>query len=143
MYEACYKIFPDVDIAILSAAVADYTPVQSFENKIKKTDEELNIKLKKTKDILKSLGEIKKQNQLLVGFALETENVLENAQKKLSSKNADIIFANTCSSENPAFNVDENELIVIHKNGNTKTLGKHKKYILAEKIVDEIISVLK
>jgi phosphopantothenoylcysteine decarboxylase/phosphopantothenate--cysteine ligase len=143
MYEACYKIFPDVDMAILSAAVADYTPMQSFENKIKKTDEELNIKLKKTKDILKSLGEIKKQNQLLVGFALETENVLENVQKKLSSKNADVIFANTCSSENPAFNVDENELVVIHKNGNTKTLGKHKKYILAEKIVDEIISVLK
>jgi phosphopantothenoylcysteine decarboxylase/phosphopantothenate--cysteine ligase len=143
MYDACVKYFGEVDLAVLSAAVADYTVENVATSKIKKENDNLVLHLAKTKDILKTLGEQKKAHQLLVGFALETENVIENAYKKLLLKNADIIFANISSAENPAFNVDENELIVISKDGISKSLGKHKKYILAEKIVDEIADQLK
>lgn len=139
MYNECVQIFPEVDIAILSAAVADYTPTNFSSSKIKKSDDEIILQLTKTKDILKTLGTLKQQHQILVGFALETDNVIENAKHKLYSKNADIIFANSCSKENPAFNVDENELIVIYKNAKVENLGKHKKQILAEMIVDRIL----
>ncbi|GIV29607.1 MAG: hypothetical protein KatS3mg028_0673 [Bacteroidia bacterium] len=110
MYQKCVELFPAMDIAVLSAAVADYTPVQVSGEKIKKSDDEIIITLKKTKDILKSLGEMKQKHQLLAGFALETSNLIENAQKKLYSKNADVVFGNICSAENPAFNAEENEL---------------------------------
>lgn len=135
MYEASIKIFPETDIAILSAAVADYTPIYPSSSKIKKIEDTLSIPLQKTKDILATLGKQKRPEQLLIGFALETEDVLNNAQKKLQSKNVDIIFANICSEENPAFYVDENELIMVTSH-QTIPLGKHQKYILAEKIVD-------
>lgn len=143
MYQKCVELFPKMDIAVLSAAVADYTPVQVSNEKIKKSDDNMIITLKKTKDILKSLGEMKQKHQLLAGFALETNNLIENARKKLISKNADIIFANVCSAENPAFNTDENELVAVFKNNTTKHLGKHPKHILAEKIVNEIIIMIK
>ncbi len=142
MFNECVKVFPEMHGAILAAAVADYTPVAMTNEKIKKTENTFQLTLQKTKDILKTLGTQKRQNQLLAGFALETNNVIENAIKKLTSKNADVIFANHCSDENPAFNVDENELIVVYKNKEVKNLGKHKKYILAEKIVDEIAQLL-
>ncbi|GIV27283.1 MAG: phosphopantothenoylcysteine decarboxylase [Bacteroidia bacterium] len=142
MYDACVEIFPNMNAAILAAAVADYTPVSMADEKIKKTDDIFQITLKKTKDILKTLGELKRKEQLLVGFALETNNVIQNAQKKLVNKNADMIFANQCTEENPAFNVEENELILLKKNNEIKNLGKHKKFKLAEKIVDEIVIAL-
>lgn len=142
MYDECLQLFSQIDIAILSAAVADYAPIHISGEKIKKRDDKLTVQLKKTKDILKTLGERKQEHQVLAGFALETENVIENAVKKLHSKNADIIFANVCSKDNPAFNVDENEIIVVYKNGTVKNLGKHKKYVLAQKIVDEVIRLL-
>lgn len=142
MYDACVKHFTEVDIAVLSAAVADYTIENAATSKIKKENDNLVLHLIKTKDILKTLGEQKKSHQLLVGFALETENIIENAYKKLISKNADIIFANISSAENPAFNVDENELFIVSKDGNSRSLGRHKKYILAEKIVDEIFKCI-
>ncbi len=138
MYNECIRLFPESDVAILAAAVADYTPVNIADKKIKKNEDTFIIELKKTKDILKSLGEIKKPHQLLIGFALETDNLIENATKKIKTKNADIIFANECSKKNPAFNADENELIAIYKDGTIKNLGKHKKNILAEKIIDLI-----
>lgn len=143
MYEACLNVFKEVNAAVLSAAVADYTPVRYSKNKIKKENENLIIELQKTKDILKSLGEIKSAHQILAGFALETDNVIENAEKKLLSKNADVIFANECSVSNPAFEADENEMIAIFKSGELKNLGRHKKYILAEKIADELVVLLK
>lgn len=143
MHKVCTDIFPKVDIAVLSAAVADYMPVQVSDEKIKKTDDEMIIALRKTKDILKSLGEMKQKHQLLAGFALETSHLIENAQKKLYSKNADVVFANICSAENPAFNAEENELTAIFRNGEIKNLGKNKKHILAEKIVDEITLLMK
>ncbi|GAB4447795.1 MAG: bifunctional phosphopantothenoylcysteine decarboxylase/phosphopantothenate--cysteine ligase CoaBC [Bacteroidia bacterium] len=138
MYNECTRLFPESDVAILAAAVADYTPVNIADKKIKKNEDTFIIELKKTKDILKSLGEIKKSHQLLIGFALETDNLIENATKKIKTKNADIIFANECSEKNPAFNADENELIAIYKDGTIKNLDKHKKNILAEKIIDLI-----
>ncbi len=142
MYNECINIFPLVDISILAAAVADYTPINTSSEKIKKSSEEIMIHLKQTKDILKTLGEQKKERQLLIGFALETNNTIENAEKKLLLKNADIVFANTCSEKNPAFNAEENELILIKKNGDIKNLGKHTKYILAEKVADEIATLI-
>ena len=142
MYQHCCHLFQLVDIAILAAAVADYTIVQPSVQKIKKQDE-WTLHLKKTNDILKTLGAIKQTHQLLVGFALETENVIENARQKLLSKNADILFANICSAENPAFNADENELFLLNTHGEVKLLGKHKKHILAEKIVEELAHALK
>lgn len=136
MFEQCVQIFPEMDIAILSAAVADYTPVLTNKEKIKKSDETFVLKLQKTKDILKALGEQKQKHQLVIGFALETENLIENAKKKLLNKNADLIFANWCSADNPAFNEDINELTAIFKDGETSNLGTCKKTVLAEKIVD-------
>lgn len=142
MFNECIKFFPEMHGAILAAAVADYTPVARTNEKIKKTEDTFQLTLQKTKDILKTLGTQKRQDQLLAGFALETNNVIENAIKKLTSKNADVIFANHCSDKNPAFNADENELIVVYKNKEVKNLGKHKKYLLAEKIADEIVQLL-
>ncbi|MCX7728266.1 MAG: phosphopantothenoylcysteine decarboxylase [Bacteroidia bacterium] len=142
MFDVCVKLFTDVDMAVLAAAVADYTPIQFSTVKIKKEDGEMTLHLKKTPDILKTLGEQKKQNQILAGFALETNCLIENAQKKLTSKNADVIFANICSEENPAFHVDENEIVALFKNNQMKKLGKNKKYILAEKMVDELVMLL-
>lgn len=143
MFDVCVEIFPQTQIAILTAAVSDYAPVTIAPEKIKKTEDIFQITLKKTKDILKTLGDLKKSEQLLIGFALETNNVIENAQKKLISKNADMILANECSPKNPAFSVEENELIILKPNNEIIKLGKHKKYVLAEKIVDEITNIIK
>ncbi len=142
MYQECVNTFPKVDIAILSAAVADYAPLSVSTTKIKKDNDEIILPLTKTKDILKTLGSSKQSHQLLVGFALETNNVIQNAKSKLDSKNADIIFANVCSESNPAFNVDENELVAVYPDGNIENIGKHKKWILAEKVVDIIVKYM-
>ncbi len=95
MADECISLFPWCDIAILSAAVADFTPASVKDRKIKKTDNELVIKLKPTTDIALSLGKIKKPSQFLAGFALETDNELENAREKLTRKNLDMIVLNS------------------------------------------------
>ncbi|MEI2750484.1 MAG: bifunctional phosphopantothenoylcysteine decarboxylase/phosphopantothenate--cysteine ligase CoaBC [Ferruginibacter sp.] len=103
MYNACTKEFADADIAIMSAAVADYTVQNPAANKIKKESENLVLELEKTKDILKALGAEKKNGQFLVGFALETNNEKENALKKLASKNADMIVLNSLNDAGAGF----------------------------------------
>jgi phosphopantothenoylcysteine decarboxylase/phosphopantothenate--cysteine ligase len=112
MYEACHNYFKNVDIAVLSAAVADYRPKNIAAQKIKKTESTFTIELEKTKDILKSLGAIKKQ-QFLVGFALETNNELEHAKRKLESKNLDLIVLNSLNDIGAGFGGSTNKVTFI------------------------------
>jgi phosphopantothenoylcysteine decarboxylase/phosphopantothenate--cysteine ligase len=117
MYVACIDEFSSADIAILAAAVADFTPSTKALQKIKKDTSDLTLELKRTKDILKTLGTLKKQNQLLVGFALETENEKTNAYSKLKAKNADLIVLNSLNDDGAGFGVDTNKVTILTKNG--------------------------
>lgn len=112
MYEAAVERFESADVAILSAAVADYRPATVAEQKLKKKATELTLQLEKTKDILAALGEMKKQ-QFLVGFALETQNELENAKTKLEKKNLDLIVLNSLNDEGAGFGVDTNKVTFV------------------------------
>lgn len=117
MYDACVEVFPAVDIAIMSAAVADYKPAKVSGLKIKKQDNTLDIQLEKTKDILAELGGHKKHGQYLVGFALETDNEEANAMKKLEGKNADMIVLNSLQDEGAGFAHDTNKVTLLTRNG--------------------------
>ncbi len=117
MYNAVTERAADMDIIIKAAAVADYTPAAVADEKIKKSEGESSIPLTRTKDILKSLGETKRDGQFICGFSMETENVLENSMKKLTAKNADMICANSLRKEGAGFGTDTNIITVITKNG--------------------------
>ena len=113
MFEAVTSRAPEMDVIIKAAAVADYTPETTADSKMKKKDGDLSIPLKRTQDILKCLGEHKKPGQILCGFSMETDNVIENSRKKLSSKNADMICANSLRTAGAGFGVDTNVITVI------------------------------
>jgi phosphopantothenoylcysteine decarboxylase / phosphopantothenate---cysteine ligase len=141
MYQAALLNFSEADIVILTAAVADYRPAVTASEKIKKKgDDGMNIELIKTKDIAAELGKIKKGNQIFVGFALETENVKENAQKKLSSKNLDFVVLNNLKDQGAGFGYDTNKITIIDKYGNSEEFSlKSKKEVafdIAHKILD-------
>jgi phosphopantothenoylcysteine decarboxylase / phosphopantothenate---cysteine ligase len=140
MYEASLKN-NDYDIAVLAAAVADFAPVTTANEKIKKGDELPDIKLKKTKDILLSLGEIKTDKQVLVGFALETNNEKENAIKKLREKNADMIVLNSLKDPGAGFKNDTNKVTILKKNGLELSFETKSKELVAKDIVDSIIQL--
>jgi phosphopantothenoylcysteine decarboxylase/phosphopantothenate--cysteine ligase len=140
MLKACVDQFADADIAILSAAVADYTPTSQATEKIKKTEDRLALELTRTKDILKTLGGMKKQGQLLVGFALETSGGREYALGKLQSKNADLIVLNSLSDEGAGFGIDTNKVTIFGKDGFEKAYEKKPKQQVAEDIVDTILN---
>lgn len=140
MYNACHQIFEETDIAIMSAAVADYMPVTKAEQKIKKKDENLNLELTKTKDILKSLGEKKKAGQILVGFALETVNEKKYALEKLEKKNADMIVLNSLNDIGAGFGHDTNKVTIFQKDGNEIHFDTKSKEEVAKDIVDIIIN---
>jgi phosphopantothenoylcysteine decarboxylase/phosphopantothenate--cysteine ligase len=142
MYHAAHTYFKDVDIAILSAAVADYKPKNSASQKIKKTDAALEILLTPTKDILASLGAIKKQ-QFLVGFALETNNELENAKGKLKRKNLDAIILNSLQDKGAGFATDTNKITIIDKELNEKSFELKSKAAVAKDIINEIVNRIK
>lgn len=139
MYEACHRGFENADIAVMAAAVADYTPVVVADEKIKKGKDRFVIELEKTRDILKSLGEKKKKNQVLVGFALETENEREYALGKLKSKNADLIVLNSLNDEGAGFGIDTNKITIFDKSGKEFNFGVKPKTEVARDIVDTII----
>ncbi len=139
MYTACVAKFPSADIAIMCAAVADYTPVNVAPEKIKKTESTLNVELKRTEDILKKLGQMKTENQLLAGFALETENEKENAVKKLSGKNADFIILNSMRDVGAGFGHNTNKIIIFDKTGNSYPFDLKSKEKVAEDILDTIL----
>lgn len=141
MFNACVEVFPKADIAVMSAAVADYTPAQVAPEKIKKNDSSLVIELKKTKDILKQLGQMKSNGQKLVGFALETNNEKENALKKLKEKNADLIVLNSLKDKDAGFGYNTNKVIIFDKNGNEHKFETKSKTEVAADIVDAIIQL--
>src|SRR5204863_2572432 len=113
----CTKHFNESDIGVMAAAVADYTPVKVATSKVKKNSDELVIELRKTKDILKSLGENKSSKQVLVGFALETNNEREYALEKLKNKNADMMVMNSLNDKGAGFGTDTNKITIFDKSG--------------------------
>jgi len=142
MYKACDEEFIQADIAVMNAAVADYTPVFVAEEKIKKQDEVFSVELKKTKDILKHLGEIKKNGQFLVGFALETTNEKEYALKKLESKNADMIVLNSLNDKGAGFGYDTNKITIFDKAMHSYQFDMKSKKETAVDIVNTIVKLL-
>ena len=140
MYNACHKIFGETDLAVMSAAVADFTPTKKADQKIKKTADVLTLELTRTKDILQSLGAIKKEKQVLVGFALETVNEREYALKKLVSKNADMIVLNSLNDEGAGFGHDTNKITIFRKDGTELQFATKSKNEVAKDIVDTILN---
>lgn len=139
MYDACHQYFENVDAAVCAAAVADYRPKNVAQQKIKKSEAEFSITLEKTKDILVSLGKIKK-NQYLIGFALETENEIENAKLKIQKKNLDLIVLNSLRDEGAGFGKSTNKVTFIDSIFSIEPQQLKSKEEVAEDIVNKIIS---
>ena len=137
MYEQVHQYYPEVNVAIAAAAVSDYKPKQIAHQKIKKSDAEISIELEKTQDILLSLGKAKK-NQLLVGFALETENEVENAKGKLARKNLDFIVLNSLNDKGAGFQAATNKIKIIYPD-QIKEFGLKSKQEVAKDILNEVI----
>jgi phosphopantothenoylcysteine decarboxylase / phosphopantothenate---cysteine ligase len=141
MYKQVDSIFESADISIFSAAVADYTPKFVSRNKIKKTDESLSISLERTTDILAAMGRRKRGDQLVVGFALETENEIENAQKKLDGKNLDLIVLNSLNNKGAGFQYDTNKVTIIDKESNITYYELKDKNEVAKDIINKILEI--
>lgn len=139
MFKAVDENFDNCDIVIKAAAVADYTPVTAADNKIKKSVGEMSISLKRTTDIIKTIGTKKTANQFICGFSMETENMIENSRKKLESKNMDIIVCNNLKEQGAGFNTDTNKVTVIDKDSITplKLMSKDQ---VAHSILDIIVN---
>lgn len=135
MYEKTLAEFDKCDIVVMTAAVADYRPKKTAENKIKKSGDILTLELERTDDILEALGR-RKENQLLAGFCMETENLIENAEKKLRAKNLDLICANSLKTYGAGFGEDTNVVTVIEKGGEKTYLPLDTKYNIALKILE-------
>lgn len=138
MEEACIDAFMSADIMIMAAAVADYRPTSPAHQKIKKKDDGLTLELEKTTDILRELGKVKKKNQVLVGFALETNDEENNALKKLNEKNLDCIILNSLQTEGAGFGTSTNEVTIYFKSGVKKIIALNSKEAVAVKIVEAI-----
>lgn len=141
MFEQTTKYFPQSDAAILSAAVADFRPLNPSKNKIKKTSQDLTITLTPTTDILATLGKTKTKNQILVGFALETDNEIENAIKKLKKKNLDFIVLNSLNDQGAGFDVSTNKITIIDKNLKIEEFQLKTKEEVSIDIVNKLISL--
>jgi len=140
MYDQCLRIFPEVDGAVMCAAVADFTPETYSGSKLKRGNDDLTIQLKPTKDIAGALGQLKSEKQLLVGFALETNDELANAYSKLVRKNLDFIVLNSINDTGAGFGVDTNKITIIDKDNNQSVFELKSKAEVAEDIVARIIS---
>ena len=140
MYEESLKYASDSDIIIMAAAVSDYTPETPSKEKIKKGNDVLSLTLTKTKDILSTAGKLKNEHQTLVGFALETNNEKENAIKKLTKKNADIIVLNSLNDEGAGFGKGTNKIIIFDKKGNEYNFDTKPKSEVANDIINAIIN---
>lgn len=140
MHQKCLEIFPETDGAVMCAAVADFTPASFSGSKIKREHDELVIKLSATKDIAAELGRQKSEKQLLVGFALETNNELSNASSKLKRKNLDFIVLNSLNDQGAGFGGDTNKITLIGKDNNPRFFELKSKAAVASDIVDAIIS---
>ena len=138
MFEAVKNNFKDCDFIIKAAAVSDYTPVQVFDKKVKKQDGNLSIEFKRTQDILKYVGDNKSDNQKVIGFAAETNNLIGYAKEKIIKKNLDYIVANDISKKDIGFGSEDNEVYIIDKHDNIKKIDKNSKNNIAKAIIDEI-----
>ena len=138
MFEAVKNNFKDCDFIIKAAAVSDYTPIQIFDKKVKKQDGNLTIEFQRTQDILKYVGDNKQEGQKIIGFAAETNNLIEYAKEKIVKKNLDYIVANDISKKDIAFGSDDNEVYIIDRHDNIKKIDKSSKNNIAKAIVDEI-----
>lgn len=142
MYNACTTLFPAADITVLAAAVADYRPAVIADQKIKKKDDAFNLELVKTRDIAASLGKLKHNGQIVVGFALETEHEQANALKKLESKNFDLIVLNSLRDNGAGFGHDTNKITILDRNNTAKSFDLKDKNAVAQDIVEAIIEKL-
>ena len=143
MLEACELYYKDASACVMSAAVADYTPVNVSPQKIKKTSDSLNIELKSTVDILKKLGEKKSAGQILVGFALETNNEEQNAIQKLQKKNLDLIILNSLNDTGAGFKGDTNKITMIDRNLQKTSYLLKSKYEVARDICQKVAELIK
>jgi phosphopantothenoylcysteine decarboxylase/phosphopantothenate--cysteine ligase len=139
MYNACHAVFPGSDITVMAAAVADYTPRDKAIEKIKKKDDEWSLSFVRTRDILKSLGSVKRPDQCLVGFALETNREKEHALGKLRDKNADMIVLNSLNDPGAGFGHDTNKITIFDREGHTFEFDTKSKEEVARDIVQLII----
>ena len=144
MYNACLEVFPLADIAVMSAAVADYTPALPSKEKIKKTNDSdsLVLELTKTKDILRALGQQKKKGQVVVGFALESTGERAYALDKLQAKHADLIVLNSLNDEGAGFGYDTNKITIFEKGGAELSYERKPKQQVAVDIVDRVVKIL-
>lgn len=141
MFDAVTALAPKSDLIFKAAAVADYTPAEYNDQKMKKSDSDLSIPLKRTQDILKYLGEHRTDGQVICGFSMETQNMIENSKRKLQSKNIDMICANNLKTEGAGFGVDTNVITVITKS-EVKELPLQSKESVANAILDECLKLL-
>jgi len=139
MYNAAIRFFASTNIAVMSAAVADYTPVVFSDEKIKKKDDDLSVQFRKTKDILKELGESKAKSQVVIGFALETNNEEAYAKNKLATKNADMIILNSLNDTGAGFGGENNKITIYDKAGKVFGFETKTKKEVAKDIVDTMI----
>ena len=142
MYNAVLNRAQNADIIVMAAAVADYTPAEKAPQKIKKSEGEATLVLKRTKDILAKIGRDKTGAQVVVGFSMETENLLENSRKKLAEKNADMIVANSIANAGTGFGVDTNAAVLITKDSETES-GLVSKDELARMILEKAAELCK
>lgn len=143
MYEAATKHFPKTDIAILCAAVADFTPKTTADKKIKRKGDNLKLELQPTQDIAAALGAVKKKKQVLVGFALETDNEQKNAKDKLERKNFDFIVLNSLQDKGAGFRVDTNKVTIIDRHNGLTAYDTKTKREVAEDIVEHLVQQIK
>jgi phosphopantothenoylcysteine decarboxylase/phosphopantothenate--cysteine ligase len=142
MYEQCLAHFSQTDGAIMCAAVADYRPVNPLPEKVKRKGQNLTIELQANPDIAAALGEQKRNDQLLIGFALETNNELFNASEKLSKKNLDFIVLNSLNDKGAGFKSDTNKITIIDKHNKTFNFELKSKQLVAVDIVDHIVGLM-
>ncbi len=142
MYQHCLRIFPEADGAVMCAAVADFTPENYSESKIKRGNDDLLIRLKPTSDIAAQLGQIKSDRQLLIGFALETHDEMANAFSKLNRKNLDLIILNSLNDRGAGFGVDTNKITIIDRDNNQTFFELKSKTEVAADIVERIVQEL-
>ncbi|MBE9467121.1 MAG: bifunctional phosphopantothenoylcysteine decarboxylase/phosphopantothenate--cysteine ligase CoaBC [Bacteroidetes bacterium] len=143
MYEASIKYFKNADGAIMAAAVADFTPTSALDNKLKRGENNLNLELKPTKDIAGELGRCKKDNQFLIGFALESNNEIENAKQKIIKKNLDFIVLNSLQDKGSGFLFDTNKITIIDNNNKIEKFKLKLKTEVAKDIVNKVIELKK
>lgn len=143
MHAECLKVFSSCNAAILSAAVADFSPTETLRLKVKREKTDWNITFKPTKDIAAELGSLKRKNQVLVGFALETNDELKNASEKLKRKNFDFIVLNSLNDKGAGFGSDTNKISIIDKNNNIDNFELKSKKEVASDIVNKLSVILR